>query len=206
MSGVRGYAQYIPPSQYRKRLQERHQRDVQGPALRRNREITSGEVRVVHPDKSNEVMSLSAALAEAQKAGLDLVEVSPNATPPVCRLVNYESLLFEQKKREKEQRKKEVERKRRDDAKEVQFRPFIAQHDLEVKLGQVDKFLAKGHKVKLLVKARGYKERLAAQETLTYLKAQVEGKARLVAAPQGGRQGGANAFIAMLEPLTAPAE
>ena len=117
-----------------------------------NDEIRDREVRLV--SESGEqlgIMSAHDALAKAEEAGLDLVKISPKATPPVCKLMDYGKFKFEQSKREKEARKNQhvVE------IKEVRMSPGIDVNDFNVKLRNAQKFLAEGNRVKATVRFRG---------------------------------------------------
>jgi len=87
----------------------------------------------------------------AQEAGLDLVEISPNATPPVCKIMDLGKFKYEQQKREAEARKKQ----KTIDIKEIKFRPGTDTHDYDVKMRSVMKFLAEGDKVKITLRFRG---------------------------------------------------
>lgn len=97
------------------------------------------------------VVSLSDALKQAEELGLDVVEVSPQADPPVAKLVDWGKYQYEQTK--KEQRAKRNSRAQ--EMKQIRFGLKIGEHDLEVKRKQIRKFLEKGHKVKLTVRFRG---------------------------------------------------
>jgi translation initiation factor IF-3 len=97
------------------------------------------------------VMPLVEALQLAETAGEDLVEVSPEARPPVCKIFNYSKFRFEQGKREKEARK----RQHVIQVKEIKFRPKIDQHDYETKRGHIERFLNEGTKVKVTIMFRG---------------------------------------------------
>jgi translation initiation factor IF-3 len=97
------------------------------------------------------VLSLGEALTMARANGVDLVEVAPNATPPVCRLVDYGKFRYEQAKREKESKKHQHATK----VKEVQLSPKIDPHDLGVKIGHAIDFLSEDMKVKVTLKFRG---------------------------------------------------
>nr|WP_239059798.1 translation initiation factor IF-3 [Ruegeria sp. PrR005] len=99
-------------------------------------------VGVVHPAK---------AMAMAEEAGLDLVEISPNATPPVCKIMDYGKYKYEQQKRESEARKKQ----KIIEVKEIKFRPGTDTHDYDVKMKSVAKFLENGDKVKITLRFRG---------------------------------------------------
>lgn len=96
-------------------------------------------------------MGLSKAFDIANEQGLDLVEVSPNAKPPVVKLIDYGKFKYQQQKKQSEAKKKQVTIT----VKEVKFRPAIDIHDLNVKLKNVFKFLGQGDKVKMLMQFRG---------------------------------------------------
>lgn len=87
----------------------------------------------------------------AEEAGLDLVEISPNASPPVCKVMDYGKFKYEQQKRESEARKKQ----KIIEVKEIKFRPNTDKHDYEVKMRSVVKFLENGDKVKVTMRFRG---------------------------------------------------
>lgn len=87
----------------------------------------------------------------AEEAGLDLVEISPNATPPVCKIMDFGKFKYEQQKREAEARKKQ----KTIDVKEVKFRPGTDTHDYDVKMRNVMRFLESGDKVKVTLRFRG---------------------------------------------------
>jgi translation initiation factor IF-3 len=123
-----------------------------GPFVRVNGKIRAREVRVIGADgKQLGVLSLGEALTQARANGVDLVEIAPNATPPVCRLVDYGKFRYEQAKRDKESRKHQHATK----VKEVQLSPKIDPHDLEVKLEHAIGFLCEDMKVKVTLKFRG---------------------------------------------------
>lgn len=96
-------------------------------------------------------MTLAQARIIAESEGLDLIEISPNAKPPVVKLMDYGKYKYQVQKRAAEAKKKQVVI----DVKEVKFRPNIEKHDLEVKMKNIDKFLDQGDKVKLLMQFRG---------------------------------------------------
>ncbi|MFH0937554.1 MAG: translation initiation factor IF-3 [Candidatus Daviesbacteria bacterium] len=117
-----------------------------------NDRIQATQLRVIDADGTQlGVISREKALDKAAEAGLDLVEVAPNITPPVARIVDFEKFRYDQEKREQAAKKhaKEVE------IKEIWISPRIASHDLEVRLKKVQDFLERGDKVKLTVKFRG---------------------------------------------------
>lgn len=97
------------------------------------------------------VMSVKDALFQARKAELDLVEISPNATPPVCRIVDFGKYKYEQEKKQHEAKKKQ----KVVDIKEIKVRPNIAIGDFNIKLKNAEKFLIEGNKVKFSMQFRG---------------------------------------------------
>lgn len=116
-----------------------------------NEQIRSREVRIVGDDVEAAVMPTSKALQLAMQKGLDLVEISPNAQPPVCRLIDYSKFLYQQKKRQKELKAKQV----KIDVKEIRFGPQTDEHDYNFKLKHAREFLSEGDKVKAYVFFRG---------------------------------------------------
>jgi translation initiation factor IF-3 len=117
-----------------------------------NRKIRAREVRVIDPDGEQiGVVPIEAALAAAADLGLDLVEVSPNANPPVCKIMDYGRYKYEQTKKKQEAKKKQTTFQ----VKEIKVRPKTGDHDLEVKMGHIRKFLGKKDKVKVTVLFRG---------------------------------------------------
>lgn len=110
------------------------------------------EVRVVTADGAQlGVLSTPEALRRAQEEGLDLVEVAPTARPPVCRIMDFGKYKYEQDKKRREARKHQSQSQ----LKEIQLRPSINRHDLEVKLRHVRRFLEEGDKAKITVRFRG---------------------------------------------------
>ena len=97
------------------------------------------------------VVTPQKGMALAEAAGLDLVEISPNATPPVCKIMDFGKFKYEQQKRESEARKKE----KTIEVKEVKFRPNTDTHDYDVKMKNVFRFLEGGDKVKVTLRFRG---------------------------------------------------
>ncbi|MEF3255479.1 MAG: translation initiation factor IF-3 [Deferribacterales bacterium] len=119
-----------------------------------NEEITAKEVRLVLEDgKQAGIVPIAEALKIAEERGFDLVEVAPNANPPVCRLLDYGKYKFEKMKKEKEARKKQ--RENMIETKELKLRTKIDEHDYEVKLKQMKKFLEDKNKVKIVVRFKG---------------------------------------------------
>ncbi|MFD1058214.1 translation initiation factor IF-3 [Paracoccus fistulariae] len=117
-----------------------------------NERIRVSEIRLIGPDGENVgVVPPSVGLEMAQEAGLDLVEISPNATPPVCKVMDLGKFKYEQQKREAEARKKQ----KVIEVKEIKFRPGTDIHDYDVKMRSVMKFLEAGDKVKVTLRFRG---------------------------------------------------
>ncbi len=115
-----------------------------------NEQIRVREVRVVS-DGGAEVMPTRKALDLARQQGVDLVEISPNAQPPVCRIVDYSKFLYQQKKHAKEMKQKQV----KVETKEIRFGPQTDEHDYQFKLKHAQEFLNDGNKVRAYVFFRG---------------------------------------------------
>src|SRR5512142_1576152 len=132
------------------------QRDPRGGSgnrdARTNRRIKAREVRVVGPDSEQlGVLPIEQALARAQELGLDLVEVSPTAKPPVCKIMDYGKFKYLEKKKQNEAKKKQVVVQ----LKEVKLRPRTEEHDYTTKLKKVREFLGKTNKSRITVMFRG---------------------------------------------------
>ena len=115
-----------------------------------NEQIRVREVRIVDEDGSS-VMPTRQALDIARQKGVDLVEISPNAQPPVCRIIDYSKFLYQQKKRAKEMKQKQV----KVEVKEIRFGPQTDDHDYQFKLKHAKEFLEEGNKVRAYVFFRG---------------------------------------------------
>ena len=121
-----------------------------GPRI--NGAIRSPKVRCIDPDGNQlGVLDTRDAMEQAADFGLDLVEVQPNAEPPVCKILDYGKYKYEAQKRANEARKKQ----KIIEVKEIKFRPNIDEHDYQVKMRNVSKFLAAGDKVKVTLRFRG---------------------------------------------------
>ena len=116
-----------------------------------NEQIHVREVRVVGDDIESAVMSTREAIQLAEEKGLDLVEISPNAAPPVCRIIDYSKFLYQQKKRQKEMKAKQV----KIEVKEIRFGPQTDDHDYNFKLKYAKELLSEGNKVKAYVFFKG---------------------------------------------------
>ncbi|MFH1615447.1 MAG: translation initiation factor IF-3 [Planctomycetota bacterium] len=120
--------------------------------MRVNDAIKVSPVRLI--SESNEqigIIDVSEALTTARQAGLDLVEVSPNTNPPVCRIMDYGKWMYQQKRKERQTHKKSHSM----GLKEIRLRPEIDPHDQQIKIERAQKFLEKGHKVQFTVMFRG---------------------------------------------------
>ena len=115
-----------------------------------NEQIRVREVRIVG-DEGSSVVPTRDALNMAREQGVDLVEISPNANPPVCRLIDYSKFLYQQKKRQKEMKAKQV----KVEVKEIRFGPQTDEHDYQFKLKHAKEFLEEGNKVRAYVFFRG---------------------------------------------------
>ena len=147
------------------RAQEPARKD--GPRI--NEEIRVREVHLIMQDGANKgTVPIAEALSVAQEAGLDLVEISPNATPPVCKLLDFGKYKYAEQKKAAEARKKQkvVE------VKELKYRPMIDDHDYDVKMRAMARFFEEGDKVKITLRFRG--REMAHQELGTQLLARVK--------------------------------
>ncbi|MGM0440406.1 MAG: translation initiation factor IF-3 [Chlamydiota bacterium] len=117
-----------------------------------NEEIRVPSVRVIGPDGEQVgIMPVAQAVKLAEDKSLDLVEIAPNATPPVCKIIDYGKFRYNQTKREKESKKAQHQIK----VKEVKLKPNINDHDFEFKMKHARQFLDKGNKVKVTCMFRG---------------------------------------------------
>lgn len=116
-----------------------------------NNEITAPEVRVIGDDIEPGIYPIAQAIRMAQAKEVDLVEISPNAVPPVCRIIDYKKFLYEKKKKDKEQKAKA----KQSEVKEIRFTPNTDDHDFDFKAKHAEKFLQDGNKVKCYVQFKG---------------------------------------------------
>ncbi|MBT5782366.1 MAG: translation initiation factor IF-3 [Candidatus Marinimicrobia bacterium] len=122
------------------------------PKARLNSNITGNEVRLIgHDGEQFGIVPLEVALQKSQDIGLDLMEVSPNAKPPVCKILDHGKLKYEEKKKQQINKKKQHVIK----LKEIRLRPRIEEHDLMTKLNHGRKFLSEGAKLKVTLMFRG---------------------------------------------------
>lgn len=125
-----------------------------------NSEIRDREVRLIGADGEQlGIVSSDEANRIADEAGLDLVKISPNTNPPVCKIMNYGKFLFDKAKREREQKKNQ----KTIETKEVQLSMTIEMHDMETKANNAKKFLTAGNKVKVVLRMRGRQQAYSAR-------------------------------------------
>src|SRR5215475_13611474 len=125
---------------------------VQKDGPRINDEIRVREVHLIDKDGANRgTVPIAEALSLAQEAGLDLVEISPNATPPVVKLLDFGKYKYQEQKKQAEARKKQ----KTVEIKEIKFRPMIDDHDYQVKMRSMERFFEEGDKVKVTLRFRG---------------------------------------------------
>ena len=130
-----------------------------------NERIRAREIRVIGDDGEQfGILSVHEAIALAAEKNLDLVEISPNATPPVCKIMDYGKYKYEKTKKDKENKKKQ----KNVVVKELRIKPHIDEHDKETKISQIKKFIEKEHKVKVSLRLTG-RERLHADSAIKIL-------------------------------------
>ena len=156
-------------------------RENDGPRI--NREIKAKEVRLINYNGENAgVVSLAEALKIAQEVGLDLIEISPQVTPPVCKVLDYGKYKYEMQKKKNEAKKNQ----KVVSIKELKLRPMIDTHDYEVKVKQAKKFLAQGDIVKftMLYKGREMSANDLGKEILNKLLEDLDGLCKVDSAPK----------------------
>jgi translation initiation factor IF-3 len=116
-----------------------------------NQRIRTQEVRVIYEGEQLGIMPTHQALRVAEDKGLDLVEISPGAVPPVCRIMDYGKFKYEEAKKQQQQRKSTTTF----ETKEIKFRPKTDEHDMDFKVKHIRRFLEEGNKVRLVVVFRG---------------------------------------------------
>ncbi len=161
-----------------------------------NDRIRAPEIRLIGAEGENVgVVSPERGMDLADQAGLDLVEISPNAQPPVCKIMDFGKYKYEQQKRESEARKKQ----KTIEVKEIKFRPNTDTHDYDVKMRNVFKFLENGDKVKITMRFRGREmaHLELGRQLLERVAADVEGSGKVENMPKlEGRQ-----MVMMIGPL-----
>ena len=155
---------------------------------RTNEQITASEVRVISSTGAQlGIISIREALNHAEDEGFDLVEVSPDAKPPVCKIIDYGKLKYREQKSKKEAKKKQ----KTIEVKEIKMRPGIDTHDYNVKVKALSKFIGGGNKVKVSMRFRGreMEHQNLGFDLLKKLTSEVEEYAKVEVAPKfEGRQ------------------
>ncbi len=129
---------------------------------RKNHFIRTEEIQLITSQGENlGVKKTSEALRMAEDENLDLVEINPNQTPPICKIIDYSKYIYEKKKKQKKSKAK--------DQKELRFSPVIEQHDIDVRIKKAEKFLNKGHNVKLTIFRKGRQTHEQAREVMNKL-------------------------------------
>jgi len=153
-----------------------------------NAQITAQEVLLIDGEgEKRGVTPLEEALQVAEDAGLDLVEVSPNVTPPVCKVLDFGKYKYKEQKRKNEAKKKQ----KTVEVKEIKMRPNIDTHDYDVKMRAIERFFEEGDKVKVTLRFRGREmaHQELGMELLKKVEAQFEEQAKIELAPKlEGRQ------------------
>lgn len=153
-----------------------------------NAQITAQEVLLIDGEgEKRGVTPLEEALQVAEDAGLDLVEVSPNVTPPVCKVLDFGKYKYKEQKRKNEAKKKQ----KTVEVKEIKMRPNIDTHDYDVKMRAIERFFEEGDKVKVTLRFRGREmaHQELGMELLRKVEAQFEEQAKIELAPKlEGRQ------------------
>ncbi|MEJ2550129.1 MAG: translation initiation factor IF-3 [Anaerolineales bacterium] len=133
-------------------MQESEEHNISASEFRINEHIRAREVRLIGPDGKNVgVVSIREALDIAREADLDLVEVAPNAEPPVCRVLNYGKFLYEKSKKDREARKAQT----KVEIKEIRLRPKTSPHHRGFKVRNARRWLSEGKKVRVRIRFRG---------------------------------------------------
>ena len=129
---------------------------------RKNQYINANEIQLITDQGENlGVKSKDEGLRMAQEKGLDLIEINPNAKPPICKVMDYSKYIYDKKKKQKKHKAREM--------KELRFSPVIEQHDIDVRVSRAKKFLKKGHNVKLTIFRKGRQTLEQAKEIMAKL-------------------------------------
>lgn len=149
-----------------------------------NFQITATTVRIVGENIDSAIYPIREALQIASNIGLDLVEISPSANPPICKVVDYQKFLYDQKKKEKELAQKQKENNR--EMKEIRFTANTDDNDVETKKKKILEFVSKGHKVKTVVvfKGRELQHKNRGEELLIKLAEDIQDVAKIDALPK----------------------
>lgn len=156
---------------------------------RLNHQITAQELRVIDENGENiGVLKLSEALAEAQKRGLDLVEIAPTAQPPVAKIISYDKYRYQEEKKLKKARANEKVQ----DLKQVRISGRAADHDLQIKAKKANEFLEEGHMVEIQLAMRGREKAnkdFAKKKLLEFVKTMITPDHKVISEPSFGGRG-----------------
>ncbi len=130
---------------------KRRKKSYYQPRLQVNHMIRAPKIRVIFPDGDAKIMQTNDAIEKAKEYGLDLIEISPNAKPPVCKILDIGKYKYEQEKKMKESKKHQ----KNITVKEMRFRPKTQEHDYQIKLNHIKKFLSNKDKVKVNIFFKG---------------------------------------------------
>ncbi len=131
---------------------------------RKNQYINASEVQLITSEGENlGVKKREEALSMAEQQELDLIEINPNVKPPICKIMDYSKYMYDKKKKQKKSKGKAK------DQKELRFSPVIEQHDINVRVSRAEKFLSKGHNVKLTILRKGRQTYEQAKEVMDEL-------------------------------------
>jgi len=139
------------------------------------------------------VVARDQAIRMAKEKLLDLVEIVPNASPPVCRILDFKKFLYEQKKKFRDGKKKQ----KADQQKEIRFGPGISEHDFDFKKGNIEDFLKKGHRVKVTVQFRG-RENLHKDIGYRILEGLVASLASMAKVERSPKEEGRNLYVTLI--------
>ena len=160
-----------------------------------NNQIKVPQVRLISPDgKMIGIKPTYEALNTARSMGLDLVEISPNANPPVCKIMDYHKFLYEEEKKERENRKKQ----RENIIKEIRINPRIAQHDLDTKIRHMEDFLKHNNRVRVVVMFQG--REIQHKEIGEAIISQVKERLSPISEQEGSINDTGNKMIMILKP------
>ena len=158
-----------------------------------NREIRALKVRVIDKDGNQlGVLTIAEALSRAESAGLDLIEIAPNAEPPVCKIIDYGKYRYQLTKKEKENKKAQHQVK----VKEIKVKPNTDEHDVETKLKHAKEFISKGNKVRLTCVFRG-REMMHPEFGQGVIKRMIEALAEIAAPESPAKMLGRNLSVVL---------
>ena len=169
---------------YKKNFNSNFQPSYRKNLPRKNQYINASQVQLISSSGENlGVIKTQEALQMATEEDLDLIEINPNAKPPICKIMDYSKYMYDKKKKQKKSKGKSK------DQKELRFSPVIEQHDVDVRVSRAKKFLEKGHNVKLTIFRKGRQTHEQAKEVMDDLLKIFEGYNTIETQPrQEGRK------------------